>query len=169
MSIAPHKLNDFFISQIIDEIRSINLPIYILEKDASEFDIKKLFENIKKKPGVLLITIPGILCEMYTNYGHVFVGGGHGRSIHSVLEPFIASRFVYCGPKVFRSTEFDFIKKNSPQSITIVEKLDGLYDFILENNKLEKIDAKEDIVKELVFQFDKIATNLEKLDINNVK
>jgi 3-deoxy-D-manno-octulosonic-acid transferase len=59
---------------------------------------------------VILINLKGVLCELYSQVGHVYVGGGFGRSVHSVMEPFVAGARVYCGPKVYRSTEVEAIQ-----------------------------------------------------------
>lgn len=61
-------------------------------------------------PGsAILINLKGVLCELYSHVGHVYVGGGFGRSVHSVMEPFVAGARVYCGPKINRSTEVEAI------------------------------------------------------------
>ena len=67
----------------------------------------------------------------------LFVGGGHGRSIHSVLEPYLAMANVFCGPKVHRSTEYDFILDNSPDFITIVFEIDKFYEIF--NERYQKV------------------------------
>lgn len=62
-------------------------------------------------PGsVVLINLKGVLCELYSHAGHAYVGGGFGRSVHSVMEPFVAGARVYCGPKTYRSTEVEVMK-----------------------------------------------------------
>lgn len=61
-------------------------------------------------PGsMILINLKGVLCELYPHAGHVYVGGGFGRSVHSVMEPFVAGAQIYCGRKIQRSTEVETI------------------------------------------------------------
>lgn len=56
----------------------------------------------------LLLNKKGVLCELYADFGKAYVGGGFGVSVHSLLEPLVAgSEAISCGPKHFRSTEFD--------------------------------------------------------------
>ena len=72
--------------------------------------MEQLVAEFLNKPGVILINLKGVLCELYKFFAISFVGGGHGVSIHSVMEPYIAGSRIFCGPKVFRSTEFQFIQ-----------------------------------------------------------
>jgi len=128
--LAPHNLNEM--EDLIQAFRKSTegkIPIYE-DVDAP---------TIKSAPGVVLITQKGILCELYSLFGQSFVGGGHGRSIHSVLEPYLAGNLIYCGPKTFRSTEYDFIMAHSPKDIHIVRKLSEFYDRF----KIESISALE--------------------------
>lgn len=56
----------------------------------------------------ILLNKKGVLCELYADFGKAYVGGGFGVSVHSLLEPLVAgSEAISCGPKHFRSTEFD--------------------------------------------------------------
>ena len=71
---------------------------------------------------VSLMLVPGIFCELYANFGQAYVGGGHLKSIHSVLEPYLGGAQIYCGPKTYRSTEFDFILGHSPKTISELSK-----------------------------------------------
>lgn len=76
---------------------------------------------------VVLCQVPGLLCELYPFFGHAFVGGGHGRSVHSLLEPFWGGSHIYCGPKTHRSTEFDYVLDHSPRHLHVVNELEALY------------------------------------------
>lgn len=94
----------------------------------SASELEQVIKLQKEAPGIINLKFKGILCELYSSFGHSFVGGGHGRSIHSVLEPFLAGSHVYCGPKIHRSTEYEFIEFTSPEDITIVPELSGFYE-----------------------------------------
>jgi len=71
-------------------------------------------------PLITLVAIKGVLLELFTHFSASYIGGGHGRSIHSVLEPYMAGCNVFCGPKVHRSTEYDYIKDCAPERLVIV-------------------------------------------------
>jgi len=127
--VAPHNLDQKFLESVQNEIRTYapNLRQYVISKKADNLEVESVFSQCRLNGGVIINLVPGMLCESFTNFDHAFVGGGHGRSIHSVLEPYIAGSQVYCGPKTYRSTEYDFVEKNSPQFIHIVEKLEEFY------------------------------------------
>ncbi|MEI8348486.1 MAG: hypothetical protein WCG27_13540, partial [Pseudomonadota bacterium] len=125
-----HKLSTEAVAELLRSLQKMaanKIPFYLLSKGTSPQQQKGLWADLRSRPGILVITVPGILCELYQFYGHVWVGGGHGRSIHSVMEPYWAGAQIFCGPKVHRSTEFDFVKKSSPQFIHIVEYLNDFY------------------------------------------
>jgi 3-deoxy-D-manno-octulosonic-acid transferase len=83
--------------------------------------------GIHGKGNVILCKEAGLLCELYSFFGHSFIGGGHGRSIHSLLEPFWGGGHIYCGPKVGRSTEYDYVSESSPSHIHLVYGLKDFY------------------------------------------
>ncbi len=131
LTIIPHKLDDAHLEEIISEVKKINsrLVVEIVEDEMKEGPNASVY-IIKKK---------GVLAELYGLFGHAFVGGGYGRSIHSVLEPFLADCYVYCGPKVHRSTEFDFIDSKRPSHLQVVSS-QHLFFGLLE----DKMQKKED-------------------------
>lgn len=145
VAIAPHKLGDESLALIkktaqkYAEISGFDLPIYEWGPKLSDSQIRENFELINKKPGILLVSFPGVLCEIYSLFAHAFVGGGHGRSIHSVLEPYVAGATVYCGPKIHRSTEFDLIKKNTPHQMQVVQDLSFFYPLL---SRFELVDKE---------------------------
>ena len=96
--VAPHKLGPTFIRDMVRSITDQGLSVIVCsgEEDIS-FD----------RGDVVILTVPAILCEMYTLFGDAYVGGGFGRSVHSLLEPILAGCRTFSGPKTFRSTEFD--------------------------------------------------------------
>jgi len=122
---APHQLQIEKINELIAAFH-LNWPtgrVYLLNDDLDQQGIEKLITDYKKHPAPILLGVPGILCEAYTLFGHAYIGGGFARSIHSVLEPFMAGPMVSCGPKTFRSTEFDIFKENAPDKIHMANKL----------------------------------------------
>ena len=123
---APHNISDenkkFFKSQLS---KHKDFQLIVLEKDMSHIEIKSVLSrvNIKGSDKIILLSmIPGILCELYPYFTHCYVGGGFGKGIHSVLEPFVANSTIQVGPKVQRSTEFETIK-NLGVEIKVIDSL----------------------------------------------
>jgi 3-deoxy-D-manno-octulosonic-acid transferase len=123
--IAPHKLNQEFVDNILRSIPQ-NIPVTLVKDNETISTI-----------GIAVVLVPGILCELYSYFGHVFVGGGHIKSVHSLLEPYLAGAKIYCGPKIHRSTEFDFIVGHSPENISVVTVIKDFYDYLKGENKLK--------------------------------
>jgi 3-deoxy-D-manno-octulosonic-acid transferase len=97
--IVPHRLNE----ETIESMRQG------LEKLGREVSVVNELTRELPQGRTLLINMKGILCELYSDFSHAYVGGGLEGSIHSVLEPIVAgSRLVSCGPRHHRSTEYDF-------------------------------------------------------------
>jgi len=136
--LAPHKLNQDFISEI-SQLIPPHLPHYIIGPKMDLSTCQNIFSKLTQKPGLLILTVPAILCELYTNAGNAFVGGGHGRSIHSVLEPYVGMCKVFCGPKTHRSTEYDLIKDYSTNQIHVVTNLEDFSRIFMDNYR-EDVD-----------------------------
>ncbi|MBF0359488.1 MAG: hypothetical protein HQK49_00660 [Oligoflexia bacterium] len=174
VTIVPHLLDKISIQKIADSISQATgnkLPIYTIDETNQHLKVEtcKIFNQIKEKNGILILGLKGILCELYYLYTHAFVGGGHGRSIHSVIEPYLANCLSYVGPKVFRSTEYDLIKELSPQEINIVSQLPTFYQVITKNININKdIDllSRENIINNMQVPFD---TFLKKITTNATK
>ncbi len=119
--VVPHDLSIENLRSIKETFKMSGYPVYEIHPGLDKIAISALFSSLVDHPGILLLNWKGILCELYTLYGHAFVGGGFGRSIHSVMEPFFAGCRIYCGPKTYRSTEFDFVRENAPDEIHVIE------------------------------------------------
>lgn len=134
LSIVPHQLSKSDLVKTKESILENNpsANIYVLDNEISEQEAKSLFCSLREKPGVLIINLKGVLCELYTLYGHAYVAGGYRYSVHSLLEPFAADSMVYCGPKVHRSTEYDLIMQSNPDRVLIVEQASHLFGKIIE-------------------------------------
>ncbi len=146
--LAPHKLSKLSLKELEGSYNNFCeslphcSPMTFLDLRDEKQDWESFFEDWEKNPGPIVLTTPGILLETYTFFGSAFVGGGHGRSIHSVLEPFLAGCRVYCGPKTHRSTEFDLVLDISPSSIFLVHEL-RMFATIL-NKKPDVPDQSDD-------------------------
>lgn len=104
--IAPHKLDESFITNIKDWFSQNNYQVEIVNNNHLTFG------------EINICSMSGILVELYSYFGLCYVGGGFERSIHSVLEPFLAGAHVFCGPKTHRSTEFQDILSVCPERVT---------------------------------------------------
>ena len=124
--LAPHNLDIEFINNIKSKLNALKVRFALLDNEGSSN--KDLFSF-----NVIILKTPGVLCELYKYFGHAYIGGGYGRSIHSVLEPFLGGANVYCGPKVHRSTEIEVIQSINDKKLTI-----------LSNDKEFKISANAD-------------------------
>jgi len=123
ISIVPHQLSSLDLIKTRKSIldKNPNVVIYEINNELAKTEIDKLFLEMEETPGILIINLKGVLCELYTYFGHAYVAGGYRSSVHSLLEPFLAGAMVYCGPKVHRSTEYDLIMQSNPDRIYIVE------------------------------------------------
>ncbi len=167
VAVAPHKLGadhlktlESSINKVADKIKA-NIPVYFYSANLAEEQKRNLIADFMDGPGIFVITTPGILCELYHFFGHSFVGGGHGRSIHSVLEPFVANSMVYCGPKTHRSTEFDFVKSFDDNSIVVIEKLRDFYS-VFKNRRQSKNDENDhhNFIDSYTTKFEKVLSFL---------
>lgn len=126
--IAPHHLkgeNWQLIEAFLPEFENHQLKTFLWNKSSTP----KRLEGAQ----IILCQIPGLLCEIYPYFGHCFIGGGHGRSIHSLLEPYWGGGHLYFGPKTHRSTEFDFVQDESPKQQHIVRELGKFYHIFKRN------------------------------------
>ncbi|TDJ04332.1 MAG: hypothetical protein E2O68_08425 [Deltaproteobacteria bacterium] len=159
VAMAPHSLNETSLNEIKQSFNKFTggkIPLYELNESVDAAAL------MQEKPGVLMITSKGILCELYKLFGGSYVGGGFGRSIHSVLEPYLAGSRVYCGPKTFRSTEYDFILSHSPAYIHVVRELGQFYDsYIDETIEAHEIDKRETIIVESRSKFRRIVSLID--------
>lgn len=138
--IAPHKLDDQSINQISKKLVELfgedNLSI--VSKESSD-----------KFSAVMILRVSGILCELYNQFNLSYVGGGYERSIHSVFEPFFSDNIVFCGPKIHRSTEYDYIHANLPGEIHVLKNPESFYT-ILKQQDISKRDLnkRQELIRE---------------------
>ena len=128
MFLAPHNLNEKFIDRIKEKFH----PNDVFEIN----DHCKIASSNSRKINIL--TYKGLLLETYSLFRIAYVGGGFGRSIHSVLEPYLSGCLVLCGPKVHRSTEYNLVSESNPYSI---RSINNSTEFM--NTLIEDIDFKE--------------------------
>jgi 3-deoxy-D-manno-octulosonic-acid transferase len=98
--IVPHELSQANLDLFRQGLRSLGRDVFELNDHSTSW----------QSASAVLVNKKGILCELYADFSHAYVGGGFERSIHSVLEPFIAgSKHIACGPLHHRSTEYDIV------------------------------------------------------------
>jgi 3-deoxy-D-manno-octulosonic-acid transferase len=120
--ILPHKLDERTLAQLNTEL----IDIFGAES-VNLFDIGKGQAQELSASGVLILKESGILCELYQFFKLSYVGGGYERSIHSVLEPFLAGNQVFVGPIIQRSTEIELIREYAPDEIHVLKNPESFY------------------------------------------
>lgn len=119
--IVPHDLSEATLGALKLHLSGLfpEVPVCEISKDKNEWEQNQL--------GIVILNWRGILCELYTLFDLVYIGGGFARSIHSVLEPFLSGAKVFCGPRVHRSTEYDFIRQTAPSEIQLLNNGECFY------------------------------------------
>lgn len=96
--IVPHQLSNEILNLFREGLDGLGREVFELNDST----------NAWKNSPTVLVNKKGILCELYADFTHSYVGGGFEGSIHSVLEPLVAgSDKLACGPFHHRSTEYD--------------------------------------------------------------
>jgi len=119
--VVPHDLNAKALTSMKEHLSQLFPEVPVCEISAGQ----NQWESTKE--GIVILNWRGILCELYTLFDLVYIGGGFGRSIHSVLEPFLCGAKVFCGPRIHRSTEFDYVEGVAPGEIQLLNNADSFY------------------------------------------
>lgn len=135
--IAPHLVTFDSRIETVELLNSMGLSPVVI--DENNF-LSVTSSEIKARP--IVLQVKGILCELYSYFGSAYVGGGFGRSIHSVLEPFVAGCKVYCGPKTHRSTEFDLVRELSANEIQKVYNEEEFYQYFMKDTESRKFSRE---------------------------
>lgn len=114
--IAPHQLAKEAISDLQISLGP-SFQHFLFDGTQTRAEISAALERGE----LIWVTMRGLLLELYSLFSLAFVGGGFGRSVHSVLEPFLAGCTVFAGPKIYRSTEAEFITTQRPEALQILE------------------------------------------------
>ena len=94
--VVPHKLERDILRAFEDGLSKFRDDVLLT--DGSHIEAS----------GTMILNKKGVLCELYADFDHAYVGGGFEGSIHSILEPLVASvPRISCGPAHHRSTEYD--------------------------------------------------------------
>ncbi len=152
ITLVPHVLTDQSINEITRGLKEKDQRSYVISHSTTENELQKMMDEYVISGGVWIIALKGILCELYSDFNHAYVGGGFNESIHSVLEPYLAGAKVFCGPRVHRSTEFDYIKHSAPERVLTNKSQAEL------GKQIFDFEPKE----EIEFDFLKLNNNLNK-------
>ncbi|OUR95312.1 hypothetical protein A9Q84_15855 [Halobacteriovorax marinus] len=142
--IAPHTLGEAAIAEIVSSIEEITKDVGIHLIGDTE---------LPSSPCIYINPTPGVLLESFKYFSHCFIGGGHGRSIHSVLEPYLAGGIVYTGPRIHRSTEFDFIETHSSDCVVVVNELETFYHLLTSYDREKELTKRARIVDTYKLRF----------------
>ncbi len=107
VTMVPHQLS----LEAVEILSKVGLEVQVIDAN---------WQGKVEPSKVYLINLKGVLCELYSVCGLAYVGGGFGRSIHSVMEPYVAGAHVICGPRTHRSTEAENILSISSQHLVIL-------------------------------------------------
>ena len=134
--LCPHDLESREINRIIQGLEDLgekqgkSLPFEVLGPQDFQNSSFGHFHLLKAR---------GMLCEFYQFFDVTYIGGGFNRSIHSVLEPYLAGSRVICGPKTHRSSEFELIFDQEKDSLAVIAKKE---DFFSVYNNIKKIKER---------------------------
>ena len=118
--VAPHRTDGASVERVLAGLSAAlgdGTPVHVLDGGAPP-----LAEAWERSPGVVVFPGRGVLAELYTLFDTAYVGGGHGKGVHSLLEPFMAGARVLCGPGTSRSTELGFVRSLDPDAVDVVER-----------------------------------------------
>ena len=135
-AIVPHKLSESDLLSLFNYLKNYTQkPVYEINADMEPSEFKSVISYAKKEPGIFILNIKGVLCELYKNFTHAYVAGGYRLSVHSLLEPAFANCHVYFGPKIHRSTEFDLLCEWVSSNIHLVENPEEVLNTIERNSR----------------------------------
>lgn len=133
IAIVPHQLRQEVLEKVKHFFKTMGRELIEINDSSTSLEVSNSY----------LINKKGILCELYADFGFAYVGGGFGASVHSILEPLVAgSDKISCGPKTFRSTEYDLAKNFG--MMTTVHSSDEFLNWISEG--LESNDVQEHLM-----------------------
>lgn len=154
--IVPHVVSkesaDYWKKLLSDR----QIAVHEIFPDSNMTDI---IRDYQENPGVVILHIKGVLCELYHYFAYAYVGGGLGVSVHSLLEPFVSgSQFIACGPNVSRSTEFDLA--NQDARVVSIINTPYLFDCWFSLEERDKLEMRYKKLDEYQSRFSNLRKNL---------
>ncbi|MCX7879797.1 MAG: 3-deoxy-D-manno-octulosonic acid transferase [Ignavibacteria bacterium] len=127
-------------------------------------DILNNLSIIKDQSENIIVDKVGFLLDLYSIADAVFVGGGFGKGVHSVVEPAGYFLPISCGPRISNSQEAQFMSENGIIRIVrnTTDFLDWLsrvrynkdyYKSITEKTKeyfMQRLGSTEKVVNEII-------------------
>lgn len=153
--IAPHNLDNDSLSDLKKNLTSSGISVYELSRETTEENFEEMISSYRRSGGVVILNIKGVLCELYSEFAYAYVGGGFSKSVHSLLEPYMGGSFVYCGPRTFKSTEYDLILSFNPERISVINEMDNFLTMVFSENR-SKINSLTDFNDHFIDGFDSI-------------
>ncbi len=102
--LVPHEPNSEHILRLQKDVKNYSGKSILLSQLMDD-DFIQLNQDLIRNSNILIVDALGILSELYS-LGHVaYVGGGFGRSVHSVIEPAAHRLPVAFGPNNERMPE----------------------------------------------------------------
>lgn len=136
--LVPHKLSVDELSLIQAKLEKMGKRYFVIDEELSASEVQEILNSRLNESHFYILNFRGILCELYSFFSHAYVGGGFGESVHSLMEPFLADCYVYSGPRVERSTEYDFINESFPEHIAICSEISELISLMQESHHSDR-------------------------------
>lgn len=134
--IIPHVLSDEILNLFREGLDNLGREVFEMNDGTTAM----------RASSTILINKKGILCELYADFDHAYVGGGFEGSIHSVLEPLVAGAArISCGPFHHRSTEYDVAR--DLERISEVNTPEQFISWMNESQKSQDNDRMNTLLK----------------------
>lgn len=149
--IVPHQLS----TNSVEVLSKLGLEVQVIDPR---------WQGEVEPAKVYLLNLKGVLCELYSICGVAYVGGGFGRSIHSVMEPYVAGAQVICGPRTHRSTEAENIRSISAHHLVMLPNqtaLEGFTRYIPLDT--ESVSKREEWIDNQIQRLGRSLDSVEKL------
>lgn len=114
---------------------------------------------------VILLGLKGRLLSLYSQAHYAYVGGGFGRSIHSLFEPYFAGvQRIYFGPRFHRSTEAFFLKEQDHDGVLRgLERAEDFSELFLRDLEMPRAPRQKEW-EGLRLEEEKLNSLLQKMD-----
>lgn len=170
LAIVAHHPNSIQQKKILSNYQ---IPCYEITSGISEKSLKKIIDDWHNEPGIFLFSGKGFLLELYSYFKIALVGGGFKQATHSILEPYLAGTTIFCGPKIYRSSEYFQVKDLDGQkllSLSTIEqwKFESLQKILLMDfsEQTDEIKIKLSALKQSTLEQSKVLLHL--LDLHNL-
>ncbi len=126
--LAPHDFEESGLKLMQETLEAFGFKV---ERSNGEVEIQA-------ETQIVLLLKRQVLVELYSRAGFAYIGGGFGRSIHSVKEPLFAGCAVITGPKIYRSTEYEEGMATCPERLRTIQTEKEMAKALLEMTSFAK-------------------------------